>query len=295
MALADDPVIKKLVAWAAAREDVRAAILTSTRAATGEPTDAFSDYDLVYVVRDVATFLDDGWLSDFGEILNVYRDPVREEFGQARFTRVTQYADGLKIDFSLCSVAWLAAVKHQTPLPPELDVGYAVLLDKDGLTPGLPPFTRTAFVPVRPTGDEFREAVTNFFNNADYAARYLCRDDLVPLMEMQHILRSGRLRQMLEWQVAIASGWTVPNGAHGRGLAARLDEGTRAELTAIYVGPGKQENWDSLFRAVALYERAARAVAAALGFTFPEGLFERNAAYLRKLRERDGGAWPLPE
>ena len=156
-ALLADPIVKKLVAWGEARDDVRAVILTSTRAATGKPTDEFSDYDILYIVRDIRPYLDDGWLGDFGEILGLYRDPVREEFGQERFTRVTQYEDGLKIDFSVCSVAWLAAVKERAPLPPELDVGYAVLLDKDGLAAGLPPFTRTAYLPVPPTEEAYQE------------------------------------------------------------------------------------------------------------------------------------------
>jgi aminoglycoside 6-adenylyltransferase len=287
MAPNDDPIIQKLTAWGEARDDVRAAILTSTRAATGRPTDEFSDYDVIYVVRDVRAYLQDAWLGDFGEILNVYRDPVRQEFGQERFTRVTQYADGLKIDFSICSTEWLRAAAQRTPLPAELDAGYAVLLDRDGVAGRLPPFTRTAFLPVRPTEAGFREAVMNFFNNAGYVAKYICRDDLLPLMEMQHLLRSGRLRQVLEWQVAAATGWAVPNGAHGRGLAGRLDERTRAELAAMYAGPGKAENWESLFRAVSLYQRVARGLAKQLGFTFPEELFERNVAYLRRLRKRD--------
>jgi aminoglycoside 6-adenylyltransferase len=289
VALTDDPVIKKLTAWGEAREDVRAVILTSTRAATGEPTDEFSDYDVVYVVRDVRAYLDDSWLGDFGEVLTVYRDPVRREFGEERFTRVTRYEDGLKIDFSFCTIAWLREAARRTPLPPELDVGYAVLLDKDGLTKEMPPFTRTAYLPTPPTDAGFQEAVLAFFNNAGYVAKYLCRDDLVPLMEMQHIMRGGRLRQMLEWLVAGESGWAVPNGAYGRGLVARLDEQTKAELTALYVGPGKAENWESLLRAARLYDRVGREVAARLGYDFPAELAARNLASLERVRKTDGG------
>jgi len=285
-ALLADPVIQKLIAWGEARENVRAVILTSTRAAAGRPTDEFSDYDVIYVVRDIRPCLDDGWLGDFGELLGLYRDPVREEFGQERFTRVAQYEDGLKIDFSVCSVGWLEQVLARPELPAELDVGYAVLLDKDGVTHGLPPFTRTAYLPAPPGEDEFREAVLNFFSNAAYVAKHLRRDDLMPLMDVQHVLRAGRLRQMLEWRVAMGSGWSVPNGACGRGLAGRLDAPTRSELEAVFTGAGKEENWESLFRTVALYERAGREVAAGLGFTFPEELFRRNLAYLRRVRER---------
>lgn len=282
--LMDDPVIKTLVVWGEAREDVRAAVLTSTRAATGGPTDEFSDYDVIYVVRDVRPYLNDAWLGDFGQVLNLYRDPVRKEFGCERFTRVTQYENGLKIDFSVCAAGWLEAVLEQPSLPAELDVGYAVLLDKDGLTAMLPPFTRTAYLPKPPTRAVFMEAVSNFFSNASYEAKYICRGDLFPMMGMQDQVRRGRLRQMLEWRVAAESGWKSPLGAYGRGLDVRLGPATLAELKSLYVGPGREANWESLFHAVALYEQAARDVAANLGFTFPEELFRRNLAYLRRVR-----------
>ena len=233
MALTDDPVIKKLIAWGEARDDVRAAILTSTRAATGSPTDEFSDYDIVYLVRDIRPYLDDTWLGDFGEVLNLYRDPVETRFGHERFIRVTQYEDGLKIDFTICAAGWLDEVRKQSELPPVLDVGYAVLLDKDGATQGLRPFTGTARVPKPPTEATFREAILNFFSNAAYEAKYICRGDIFPMTGMQDFIRQGRLRQMLEWQVAAETSWTVPDGTCGRGLDARLDAATLAELKAL--------------------------------------------------------------
>ena len=44
-------VVSRLVTWAAGRPDVRAVLLTSTRAKPG-PVDALSDYDVVVVVDD---------------------------------------------------------------------------------------------------------------------------------------------------------------------------------------------------------------------------------------------------
>jgi aminoglycoside 6-adenylyltransferase len=55
---------------------VRAVFLTSTRAVPHAPLDAFSDYDVVLVLRDVRPFVADRrWVEDFGDVLVAYWDP----------------------------------------------------------------------------------------------------------------------------------------------------------------------------------------------------------------------------
>lgn len=282
-----DPIIQKLIDWAEARPSVRAAILTSTRAATGKPTDEFSDYDVILIVEDVHEYLEDSWLGDCGNMLTVYRDPVRKEFGFDRFTRVTQYEDGLKIDFSVCSTGWLSHLAQQPGLPDELDVGYRVLLDKNGLAKGLPPFTLTAYIPQPPSEEAYQTCVMDFFSNSSYVAKHICRGDIVTLMAMQNQMKYERLRHMLEWKLGIESGWTVPDGAYGRNLDKRLDPITRVELLAAYAGPGKAENWEALFRTIDLFERVAQEVAGELNFMYPADIAKRTIAYLERVKIRD--------
>src|SRR5688572_14142683 len=97
-------VISKLVRWAEQRDSVRALLLTSTRAIPSASVDVFSDYDVVLIVEDIHPFFEDrSWLEDFGKVLVVYWDPIHLEpgYGIEKVANVTQYADGLKIDFTL--------------------------------------------------------------------------------------------------------------------------------------------------------------------------------------------------
>ncbi len=122
-----DETAERLVAWAAGRDDVQAVILTSTRAIPGATLDAYSDYDIILVVEDVlAMEADRGWLSDFGEVLISYWDPVevREETGAIGVGNITNYVDGLKIDFSLWSRQRYADVTWGAEPDPELDAGH---------------------------------------------------------------------------------------------------------------------------------------------------------------------------
>ena len=65
------------VGWAAERPDVRAVLITSTRAVAGANVDAYSDFDVILVVSDVESLVaNTRWLGDFGPVRVAYWDPV---------------------------------------------------------------------------------------------------------------------------------------------------------------------------------------------------------------------------
>src|SRR5215216_3537738 len=164
-------VISKLVQWAEERDSIRAMLLTSTRAIPNALTDIFSDYDVVLVVEDIHPFFEDrSWLEDFGEVLVVYWDPIYmdPQYGIEKVANVTQYADGLKIDFTLWPVELLREIIQSSLIHPELDAGYRVLLDKDDLTSGMKPPTYRSYIPTPPTQEEYQKAIHDFFSDAPY-------------------------------------------------------------------------------------------------------------------------------
>src|SRR5512139_2225969 len=193
-------VIRTLIHWGEQQEPIRAMLLTSTRAVPDAPLDELSDYDVVLVVHDIHPFHEErSWLNDFGEVLVTYWDPIYSdpETATDRFGNVIQYADGLKIDFTLHPVSWLQNVLQLPVLPDELDAGYRVLLDKEGLTHGMRPPTYSAYIPKPPTQEHYQKWVQEFFSDAPYAAKCLLRGELLPLKwcldyDMKHIY----LRQM---------------------------------------------------------------------------------------------------
>lgn len=136
-----DPTVDALANWAEDREDVRALILTSTRAIAGAKLDAYSDYDVIVVTRDVEAMLEDtDWQGGFGEVLIAYWDPLDTDpaTGAARVSSITNYTSGLKIDFNLWSPQCYADITAGPNPHPEFDAGYRVIIDKDGLTGNLP-------------------------------------------------------------------------------------------------------------------------------------------------------------
>lgn len=283
-----DEVIERLQAWAQAQDPVRAMLLTSTRAVPNAAVDALSDYDVVLVVRDIHPFFEDrSWLAAFGRVLVSYWDAIypNPEHGVEQTGNVIQYEDGLKIDFTLWPIELMRRIAAAAKLQDELDAGYAILLDKDGLTTALPAPGYSAYIPARPDEETFQRVVEEFFSDVPYVAKCLVRGELLPAKwaldyDMKHLY----LRQMLEWRVECDQGWSVPVGALGKGLKKRLSPAIWSQLEESYAGAGTEENWTALFRTIALYRQVACEVAEHLGYTYPHDLDQRVTNYTLRMR-----------
>ncbi|HEX9840252.1 MAG TPA: aminoglycoside 6-adenylyltransferase [Anaerolineales bacterium] len=284
-----DNVISELVRWAEKFSSIRAMLLTSTRAIPGASVDIFSDYDVVLVVEDIHPFFKDrSWLEDFGKVLVVYWDPIHRDpdYEIEKVANVTQYAEGLKIDFTLWPVELMRKIVQAPALTAELDAGYRILMDKDGLTEGMKPPTYSAYIPVPPTDEAYQKWIEDFFSDAPYVAKCLLREELLPAKwcleyDMKHVY----LRPMLEWRVEVEHGWSIPVGSLGKGLKKRLPSEIWSQLENSYAGADIADNWDALFRTMALFRQVAIEVGEGLGYSYPHDLDEQVTTYVQKMRQ----------
>lgn len=285
--LVENPILQHVIHWAEARPDVRAVILTSTLTNPDAPTDRFSDYDIILAVNDVQPYYNDrSWLEDFGHVLVLYRDPLQYKFGQEEFAYITQYEDGKKMDFMVFQAGILPHIAREEKLPDYLDVGYLVLLDKDGLTSGLKPPTYTAFIPSPPSEDEYLTIVELFFHEATYVAKHLWRNELIPSKyNLDQMMKFENLRVMLEWRMEMDHGWSIKTGAYGKGLKKHLPADIWSAFEETYVGAGIEENWQAMFRTIDLFQMVATEVGNHLGYAYPQQLHNRAVAYLSRVRQ----------
>jgi aminoglycoside 6-adenylyltransferase len=288
-------VFPRLIQWAEERAAIRAMLLTSTQARPDAAPDILSDYDVILVVRDIQPFYADrSWLADFGPVLVVYWDPIHPApgFDLEQTGNVTQYEDGLKIDFTLWPVELLAQLVAGPELTAELDSGYRILVDKDQLAARLKPPTYTAYLPKPPTEEAYQIWINDFFSDAPYVGKCLWRGELLPLKwcldyDMKHVY----LRQMLEWWLAVKYEGQVGLGALGKGLKKRLPPDMYSLLEASYAGAGVAENWAALYRTIELFRRAAIEVGEALDYLYPAELDKRVIAYLQQMQRQSKGRY----
>lgn len=284
-----DEVFDKLVQWAEQRDSIRTMLLTSTRAVPDATVDFLSDYDVILIVEDIHPFYEDrSWLEDFGEVLVVYWDPIYPdpEHGNEKTANVTQYADGLKIDFTLWPVALFQKIVQAPALQAELDAGYRVLLDKDNLTREMKPPTYRAYIPTRPTNEAYQLLINDFFTDVPYMGKCLLRGELLPAKwcldyDMKHV----HLRPMLEWRAGVEHNWSAPTGSLGKGLKKLLPSATWSRLEDTYAGASTQENWDALFRTITLFRDVAIEVGKGLGYEYPLELDQRVTAFVQRMQE----------
>ena len=282
-----DVTIERLTRWAEARDDVRALILTSTRAIPHARLDAYSDYDVIAIVRDVRPMVEDTrWQADFGEVLIAYWDPVATNpaTGAESVSSVTQYTNGLKIDFTLWSAQQFTDATSRAEPYAELDAGHQVLLDKDGLTVDLSAPTYTAYVPHRPDDVTYQRLITDFLIGVPYVAKSLLRDELLPAKwVLDFDMRFNYLLPMLEWRIQCDHDWSLTTGVLGRGLKKRVSADTWRELESTFAGPGVEANWEALFAMVEVGEF--------LGYRYRGTLVSRVTDHARRMRQGrfDGG------
>jgi len=281
--------LDQITAWAAAQPAIRAALLTSTRAVPNAAVDQLSDYDVILVVDEVAPWATNRqWLSAFGEVLVVYWDPIHADpaFGLEICGNVTQYADGLKIDFTLWPVTLLQTLVDPAVLPAELDAGYQVLLDKDGLAAPLPPPTYRAYLPQAPTAAEYHTWINDFLTDAPYVAKCLWRDELFPAKWcLDYDMKQVYLLKVLEWRVGVTHNWTVGIGSLGKGLKKRLPAELWPAVEACFAGADCGDNWTALDNTMTLFRQVASDVGDALGYSYPHELHDRVARYVTQIHQ----------
>jgi aminoglycoside 6-adenylyltransferase len=90
---------------------------------------------------------------------------------------------------------------------------------------------------------------------------------------------------MLEWRMERDYGWSEPTDWMGKGLKKCLPDDFWEELEGTYAGAGIEENWETLFRTLALFRRVAVEVADDLGYAYPHDLDRRVTAYVRAIRD----------
>jgi aminoglycoside 6-adenylyltransferase len=286
IALPDEAeALARLVGWTEADPSIRAVILTSSRTTPDGRADLLSDYDVILVVRDPAAFLaDDAWQSRQGPPAARWGDEA-ELLGLGTSFRGVVYEDGLKIDYTIWPPELVRRVVEQTKLPEGLDVGYRVLLDKDGGTAGWLQPTYRAHIPGRPTEAEYQAVVEEFWWSSTYVAKSLWRGEVVfTKFVLEQDMKLGALRRMLEWRIEADHDWSIRPGAYGRGLERLLPVDLWSELAATYVGIGVEENWEALLVTAALFRRVAAEVGAELGYAYPQRVDDAVTAHLNAVR-----------
>jgi aminoglycoside 6-adenylyltransferase len=205
--------LEMIINWANSRDEIRALILSGSLAGKSK-TDELSDYDIAVFGTDFYFIQDDNWLN---EIQN-YWVCIHDKF---RFlnddipTRLTIFDAYFKVDFSFYTISILHEIATMKTLPDDYNVGYQILLDRDGILTKMPRPSFKGFIVKKPDEKKFEENVNEFWFECYHVAKYLYRNDLWTA-KLRDVATKELLRQMLEWQGASEREWNFSAKSSGK-------------------------------------------------------------------------------
>jgi aminoglycoside 6-adenylyltransferase len=276
----DQEIVALLLETANSDERIRAVILNGSRANPNAPRDPFCDFDVVFLVTDVAPFdRNREWLDRFGEIMimqvpeEMQTPPPSKDGG---FTYLMQFTDGSRIDLGIYP---LSAVEARTG-----DSLTVVLLDKDGIIPPLPPPSEKDYLPQPPTPKAFADCCNEFWWVGPYVAKGLWREQLPYARTMLDRVLRDELTRMAGWYVGVRTGFSRNPGKFGKYLQRYLEPELWALFEQTYSDAGYEHSWDALLSMGQLFRTLALAVADHFRFEYPQGDDARVTAYLERIR-----------
>lgn len=289
----ENAIIHKMIDYAKTQDAIRVILLTSSLCNPEASTDILSDFDIEFFFEDPLPFAEnDEWLDHLGmgQRMALWHWPNEwdHEKGDGRtWMRMMYLMDGTKIDLSLHYMDDLRKLSNSGSLTDHYDIGYKVLLDKDGVTKTLKQPTHKAFILCPPSQEQYVSRIETFWMESTYVAKYLWREDIFAAKWMLHGITDRGVRQVLQWSVGLEHDWKWRPGKLGRGIQKALAPDVYKELLDSFAAGDINDIWDSLFKTTALYRKTAIKVGDALGYKYLHDLDERVSAFHQSLRDLD--------
>src|SRR5215216_2815551 len=276
----EQQMLDLIVEIAQCDERVRAVIMNGSRANPNAPRDPFQDFDIIYVVTDVASFRNDKeWIKRFGELMILQlpedmQDPPASE--DSRFAYLMQFLDGNRIDLGIFPLAqWKQRQRDSLSL---------LLLDKDGIIEPFPPASDADFLPKPPTAKAFFDCCNEFWWMNPYVAKGLWRQEILYAKSMHEVVRE-ELMKMLKWHIGVKTHFQVNPGKQGKYFQKYLEPELWELLLKTFADASYENTWEALFATCRLFRRGAIPTAEHFGFEYPFEDDRRVTEHLEHVRD----------
>ncbi|WP_226087616.1 aminoglycoside 6-adenylyltransferase [Mesobacillus sp. S13] len=265
-------------------ERIRAVYMNGSRTNPTVPKDIFQDYDIVYVVTEIASFLEDeDWINIFGDLLMLQEpDKMDQQIGLKRdFERSYGYlmlfTDGNRIDLHIETIDSMINGYGSDKLT-------VPLLDKDNILPIIQHPTDIDYRVKKPSEAMFVSCTNNFWWCLQNVAKGIWRDELPYAKLMYENTTRASLDEMVSWWIGTGYDFEVSTGKMGKYFKNYLPE-PYWEMYAKTYSDGDYENfWDSIFVTCELFRNLAMDVGNHLSFSYPFEDDKNMTEFLKHVR-----------
>lgn len=279
--------LKDIRRWSEINTDVRAVLLTSSLVNPSAPVDEFSDLDIELIFENNAHYIaDNKWLQQFGKPIAMIEED-ETCFANRHAMKMVLYEDGVKVDFKLYSIASFSEDIQQSELPEDWDIGYRVLMDKDGITQQMQPPTYQVAIIKKPSSQRFRQLINDFWWDTTYVAKCLARDEIFYAKFMSETnIRTQYLVPLIEWYIASRHNWNITTNKYGRLFKKYLSPAMWLKTRRTFSGSSISDNWNALLAMADLVSEMGTDLSHQLGYAYPYELESNIRSYLLQIRNK---------
>ena len=262
--------LETIIDWSKSNKDIRTVLLTSSLVNPLAPVDEYSDLDVELVFEDNAKYISSKhWINLFGNPIAMIEEN-ESSFDGKHAMKMVLYDDYVKIDFKLYSVPnFLEQVDHNE-LCEDWDIGYKVLIDKDGITNNMKEATHQVSIIKKPTEQKFKQLLNDFWWDTTYVAKCLARDEIFYAKFMSESnIRTDYIIPLIEWYIANQHGWNITTNKYGRLFKKHLTSEIWEKIERTFSGKNINENWNALFAMADLVSEIGTDLSEKMGYEYP--------------------------
>ncbi|MBS4174796.1 aminoglycoside 6-adenylyltransferase [Bacillus sp. FJAT-49736] len=269
-----------------AREDerIRAVYMNGSRTNPNVPRDIFQDYDIVYVVTETGSFINDAnWIQIFGELL-IIQEPDKNDKLLGRNTNFDKsygylmlFTDGNRIDLHIETKESMLEgyTKDKLTVP---------LLDKDDILPPIPAPSDIDYHVKKPIEPMFLGSCNEFWWCLQNVAKGIWRDELPYAKQMFEYIIRGELDKMVSWWIGTKTDFQVSAGKMGKYFKKYLPAAYWDMYEKTYSDHDYDNFWDSIFIACELFRTLAKDVADYFSYSYSVDDDKNMSQYLMYIR-----------
>ena len=266
-----------------ARKDdrVKAVYMNGSRTNPNASRDIFQDYDIVYVVDETASFIEDKkWIQKFGDIMYMQYPDESPDYPNDKnnhYGWLMQFYDGNRVDLTVQTLSY--AREHIAD-----DKLCRVLLDKDNVLPAIEESTDRERYVKRPTQEQFLSCCNEFWWCSNNIAKGLWREEITYVQDMTNFVVRKQLEKMLSWKIGVKEDFGVSIGKSAKYMNRYLEKETYQRYLMTYFAADVEEAWKAVSVMCKLFDQTAKEVAAALNYRYDEHEAEMAEKYLMDVR-----------
>ncbi len=253
----DEEIIDLILKIASQDERIRIVAMNGSRVNKNARQDAYQDFDIVFLVKDMQSFLKNKkWVDIFGKRL-IMQTPEDAHLFPASlggwYTYLMLFEDKNRIDLMLIPLKDLNKYLRNDKL-------IKILLDKDDLIEKLPTPSDETFWIKRPTEEQFQGSCNEFWWLVPYVIKGIKRDEIIYAQDHLSLLRKELLRQFA-WKVGFENNFQVSVGKSYKFLRKFIEEKEFNKIVKTYSTADEMDCSKALNIMCELFREVARKVA----------------------------------